>query len=100
MADWNAFYTSRRRFTSDDHEWADLPDDGILGVIEWAGVQRHAIYGFDWYFHQPETGLIGGNDDDPEEIVARYPGAVLKRGMWLPYDEWLKIRRLLQRYDD
>lgn len=88
---WIAYYTEDRRFTSEDTDWVDLPDDGVLHVQifldAYAGADNSIQYstilsGDDWYFHVPGTDLYGSNDDTPEEIEERYPGAVCKRGKW------------------
>ena len=96
---WRAYYTEGCRFDSDGYRWRDLPDDGVLGIKLWLDDGQQCIYGFDWYFHIPDTGLFAGNDDAPDEILARYPGAILKRGQWIPSDEWRQIKREMQRDD-
>ena len=100
MTRWRAFYADRQ-FDSNRYDWAELPDDGVLGVVV---KHNHTggwtpVYGFDWYFHIPASGLIGGNDDSKAEILDRYPGAICKRGQWVPVDQWRKIKREMQRHD-
>lgn len=90
---WRAFYTEGREYSSINTRWSDLPDDGMLAVTiyydEWSGDTQYSsvLSGYDWYFHNPETGLFGGNSDTRDENERRYPDACLKRGKWAPRHE-------------
>lgn len=94
---WRAWYVGRRTYTSARTAPEDLPDDGLLYVVEYTGLdtpKRHLHSGHDWYFwwHGPEGLVIGGNSDSLEENERRYPGAVFVRGKWTTHEEMKRVR--------
>ena len=97
MVDWVAYYTNDREFESSDVEWSDLPDDGVLAISLYHETDHQSLYEFDWYFYVPENDLFAASNDSVPEIKARYPGAICKRGMWAPYDEYKPVKRKAQR---
>lgn len=96
---WRAYYTDNRQFDSDEYDWSDLPDDGVLGVKLWFEDGHQCVYGFDWYFHVPDTNLFAGNNDTLHEIRDRYGDVILKRGKWIPSDDWRRVKKEIQRDD-
>lgn len=84
---WRAWYVGGRVLDSRDCAWDDLPDDGVLVVVQFHddGTRRFAA-GDDWYFML--DGTLAHNSDTRAENERRYPGAVLKRGMWASDDEF------------
>lgn len=86
---WRA-WTESGCFDSSEHEFEDLPDDGILFIMvyyanEKGRIVRRQLSGDDWYFCQRKPGradLIGSNRHDPESTARRYPGCIIKRGKW------------------
>jgi len=75
-------------------QWAALPDDGVLAFKFWFDAKNPTrlgqnLNGNDWYWLQPTDNgvLFGHSDDTQDEILARYPGAILKRGQWTTADE-------------
>lgn len=97
---WRCWYTDDRHFNSEQDEWGELPDDGVLCVKlyydEFAdnGETRYTLLldGHDHYFHVPETDLFGSSNDPVEEIHERYPGAIVKRGKWAPAEEFYSTK--------
>ena len=97
---WRAYYTGGREFGSDGHDWADLPDDGVLLLKLYYdeftadGSVRYTkrLSGDDHYFHAPGTDLFGCNNDPIEDIHDRYPGVVVKRGKWTTREEMVAVR--------
>lgn len=91
ICQWVAWYTGQREFTSKDTAWADLPDDGVLGMALFettakpdGNCTRRHMSGSDWYFRWegPDGVIYGENDSAAEDNAGRYPGAVFKRGKW------------------
>lgn len=102
---WRAYYTEDREYVSNEDDWMDLPDDGLLIVVLYGirqdldgneHVHRRIRAGYDWYFHVPDTTLYAGNNDPPDEIMTRYPRAILKRGKWAPEDEYRHVYEMAE----
>lgn len=79
-------------------EWEKLPDDGVLAFKFYYDVcsptrLAQNLNGNDWYWLQPtDKGVLFGHSDDTQEnILARYPGAVLRRGQWTTPDEMQRV---------
>ena len=76
-------------------EWAALPDDGLVeAVIYFDDGRRNTLGAMDWYFYAPHPdGPIYGSDiyTTPDEIRRRYPGAIVKRGKWVPEETMARI---------
>ena len=47
---WTAVYTEDRIFHSRETSWNDLPEEGVLIVIEYQPSGRRIIDGGDWYW--------------------------------------------------
>lgn len=84
---WRAYYSGGRRYTSREHAPEDLPRDGVLGIVKYldrrtrGGVQyRQILSGDDHYFWW--RGEWFCNNDPPDEIERRFPGAMILRGKW------------------
>lgn len=96
---WRIWYTCDRHFNSEQHEWAGLPNDGVLCLKLFyeemaSGDERYTLLldGDDYYFHTPDTNLFGCSNDPPEEIRERYPGAIIKRGKWTTAEEFYRVK--------
>lgn len=97
MAGQVLWYADGRAYSTKDTPFAEMPEDGVLVRIIYfeekngAGLRHRELQrGYDWYFTTPE-GICGGNNDSAEEITRRYPGAVLKRGIWAATEEFARI---------
>lgn len=101
-----AWYTDGRTWRFDvanDDEfmaaWSSLPDDGALAFKVWydqlAPVRlARNISGDEWYYARPTPlGLMldHGSNSPKAEILARYPGAVVLRGMATSEDEMWRV---------
>ena len=55
---------------------------------------REGMCGIDHYFMAPHHSgtTYGSNNDTKEEIESRYPGALVKRGKWVPSSVFKKIQ--------
>jgi hypothetical protein len=78
--------------------WRNLPDDGALAFKFFYDAKAPTrlaqhLNGNDWYWLQPtDSGVLFGHSDDaPEEIAARYPGAILKRGKWTTAEDMQRV---------
>lgn len=99
--EWEAWYTGGRRYASPAWDPDELPTDGLLGIVKYldrttrAGKPyRHILSGDDRYFWW--RGEWFSNSDPVEEIEARYPGALIVRGQWVPTEEMDRVRREMQ----
>jgi len=98
-AAWVDTETGTEIYSSKDMEWEDLPDDGIIFIMLYKdtgdGQESNISYptyteslaGNDYYWKAPHhSGTIyGSGNDSLAEIKARYPGADIKRGKWVPH---------------
>jgi hypothetical protein len=78
-------------------DWEALPDDGVLFVklYEDRDNRQGMPYGenqsgLDHYFSTAE-GIHAMSNDTTAEILARYPGASIKRGKWTTVDKMHEI---------
>lgn len=97
---WKAWYTGGRAFCSDGTDWADLPDDGVLGIVvvfdevsQPSGERfRRLVSGSDLYWMVDLLGsptiCQGAHEDRPDK---RYPGAMIKRGTWTSDEDMQRV---------
>jgi hypothetical protein len=96
---WKAWYSGGRAFCSTGTDWADLPDEGVLGIVvvfdevSPAGTRLHRfVSGTDLYWMVDILGhptiCQGSHDDKPER---RYPGASIKKGVWTSDEEMARV---------
>ena len=93
---WKAWYRGGEAYCSNGCEWVDLPDEGVIGVtICYDDDTRRFMTGSDFYWLATILGkptlCQGLHDDFPER---RYPGAIIKRGVWTTDDE---MRHVLKK---
>lgn len=94
---WRAWYAGGRTFSSDETDWTDLPDDGVLGAMVYyadrspGGVPyRRIVSGGDWYhLVDGEPACTATHDEwgewvDPPDA----PDAELKRGRGVHDEEF------------
>ena len=95
---WRVWYEDSTVYNSKEHHWKDLPNDGLQIVVLYMNKRLKHTKGWcrcmrsssDYYWTTLESGLeIFCGDESPTE---RYPGAVVKRGKWMPITEFEKIR--------
>jgi hypothetical protein len=79
-------------------QWTALPDDGVLAFKFYFDAKAPTrlsqnLNGNDWYWIQPtDNGIVFGHSDDTkEDILTRYPGALLKRGMWTTVNDIQRV---------
>lgn len=87
---WRAWYDvadATAHYDSEHHTLEDLPDDGFQAMRLWYkdGTGRF-ISGNDYYFfyERPDGIVFAQTNETPEQILARYPQAVIKRGRYVP----------------
>lgn len=93
---WRVWIDSNRIYDSREHTWKDVLNDGIILMYTYkAGGYREGFSGHDHYFQapHPEGVIYGCNDDSTEEIEIRYPGAVIKKGKWVPSEVMARIQK-------
>jgi hypothetical protein len=100
MTAWKAWYRGGSSYCSSGVDWADLPDDGLLGIVivfdEFApGTTtrlRRIVSGSDLYWMVDLLGrptiCQGSHEDKPEK---RYPGASIKKGVWTSDEEMQRV---------
>jgi hypothetical protein len=79
--------------------WRGLPDDGALAFRLWFNKMAPVrlgrfVSGSEWYFllDAPDTS-IDGYRDDLDELMARYPNAIPKRGKLVGEREIARVNR-------
>ncbi len=95
---WRAWYENNQIFDSITTQWKDLPNDGLLAVVIYQKFvrpngerTRRTWSGVDYYWTTPESGLeVFCGDEEPS---ARYPGAIVKRGKWVPILEMERVNQ-------
>jgi hypothetical protein len=97
---WKAWYRGGQAYCATGHEWADLPDDGVLGVVvvfdeKSPGTEvqlRRFVSGSDLYWACEIDGHFticqGAWEDKPHK---RYPGAEIKKGVWTSDEEMQRV---------
>jgi hypothetical protein len=86
---------------------ADLPDDGIIYLMLYKDegdgqeenvnryIYKESLDGVDHYFKAPHHSgipIYASNNEPVEAIMERYPGAVIKKGKWVPHEYFERIR--------
>ena len=91
---WKAWYRGGQAFCSAGSEWADLPEEGVLGVamlFDNTG-NRRFMTGSDFYWMVEILGKTtlcqGLHEDKPAK---RYPGASIKEGVWTSDEEMQQV---------
>lgn len=102
-------------FSSKDTAWEDLPDDGVIYIMLYKDegdgqeanlnadryTHREGMCGIDQYFMAPHHSgfpVYGSNNDTKEEIESRYPGAIIKRGKWVPAEVFRRVDMEAMKY--
>ena len=101
-------------YDSKDDKWEDMPDDGVIFIMLYKDdgdgleenlnghryTHREGMCGIDFYFKAPHHSgtTYGSNNDTKEEIESRYPGAIVKRGKWVPASVFDKIQMEAMTY--
>ena len=106
-AAWVDTKTGTEIYSSKETEWADLPDDGIIFIMLYKDegdgqvenltryTHRENMSGVDHYFMAPHSSgmpIYGSNNDSITSIKKRYPGAIIKKGKWIPHELFQQIR--------
>lgn len=96
-------------YCSTSVQWEDLPEDGMLGYVILfdqradSGRRHHRIAsGRDWYWMSPGVDgnpIFAESNDTKEEILDRYPGAILRRGKWTSDPEMYRVLRHMNEWD-
>ena len=97
---WKAWYRGGVAYCSNGYKWADLPDEGVIGVtIVFDNDHRRFMTGSDFYWTAEILGELtfcqGLHDDFPEH---RYPGAIIKKGVWTTDDEMQLVLKKMGEY--
>lgn len=84
---WRVWCDDDRVFASQQHTWAQVPDDGVLvRMIYYRDGTKQIQQGQDYFYEAPHQSgePIYGTGRTEDAIAQRYPGAVIKRGRWAP----------------
>ncbi|MHA2279266.1 MAG: hypothetical protein ACXAC5_00020 [Promethearchaeota archaeon] len=96
---FRAWYENSQVFDSKTITWENLPDDGLIVVILYEnkrlrsgdGHYRRICSNKNYYWIVlPNLLDVFYDDDNP---VERYPGAIVKRGKWVPYAEYEAVTK-------
>jgi hypothetical protein len=99
---WKVWYEDGQVFDAKTYEWKNIPDDGVLLVMlyqekrDTSGYRYRIIHqGNDYYWTTPSSGLeVFSSNEHPGE---RYPGAIIKRGKWVPIVEYTQtVKKALE----
>lgn len=82
MNGWRAYFADGQRIDSAQSSWADLPAEGLVGVVVFEDPPyRHLVYGGDWTWIEDgeihKSSTVWGDWVNPPEIACR---SCLKRG--------------------
>jgi len=82
---WRVWMTDGRIFQSSEHAWSDVPDTGVAALVTYEdpAPNRSYRYGIDEY------SLTEFSD---RMAVFPVDGDQVKRGAWMPDDEWEALR--------
>ena len=97
-------------FDSKLNAWTDVLDDGVLYKMLYGDTKqepnlnrkfREQQQGIDSFFEAPHRDgtIYGSSNETVAEIEARYPGAVVKRGKWVPEETLRNVVAEAIKYD-
>lgn len=95
MRGWRAWLSDGSCLRSVDTKWEDLPDKGIVIIKKYLEPPYRDTMEYDHWLYVPELNDIFGVDDETmsfEEEIKKYPTAIVKRGMFLPDEQYNAIR--------
>lgn len=98
---WRFYIDGGFVFDSRNNNWNEVSSDGvIIGYLYKEQGYKEEMCGSDRYFQAPHSeGIIYGHSNDSEqEIKKRYPGAVVKRGKWVPPEVFSRIQKEAVEY--
>ena len=98
---WRVWVDGGKVYDSRHNTWDSVPFDGIIQMVTYKESNyREMFSGHDYYFHapHPKGTIYGCNNDSLEEIEKRYPGAIIKRGKWVPPEEMARIQKEATEY--
>lgn len=62
---WKVFYDDGREFSSKDHDWKDLPTDGVLAVVEFYDDGTKEVHDSKDYYVLDDGKAFATNDLRP-----------------------------------
>lgn len=91
---FRTWYENDKVYDSKSTTWKELPDDGLIVVILYEnkrlrsddGYYRRILSNKSFYWVMPDNPLDVFYDD--ENPTKRYPGAIIKLGKWVDYDQY------------
>jgi hypothetical protein len=90
---FRAWYIGGKVYEGGSHDWAKLPDDGVLAVkVFFSDGTARNCNGNDWYgllVVSPDSWTVVHNNNEDNE--KRYPNALWKRGMWTSEEEMNRV---------
>lgn len=106
---WRAWVDGKKEvliFDSKEHEWSDIPDDGILYIMLYKDYGDGLVENLNYEFKEPLSGdthyfkaphhsgddIYASNEESKKSIKKRYPGAEIKKGKWVPLSVMEKVR--------
>ena len=98
---WRVWVDGGLIFDSREHTWEDVPGDGIIEMYVYKeGDYRESLCGHTYYYIAPHLeGFIYDSDNDPpDKIKKRYPGAIVKRGKRVPSEVMFRIQKEAAEY--
>ena len=119
---WRAWYADGGVYQSEEMDWSDLPNDGVVYVtlfykettpdgqatrrfmvgewyFRWVALDDSVVYGHTTCSKLPNGELVS---ESVESILERYPGAEVKRGKWVSDEMMERIHQeaTIRRVDD
>ena len=100
VAAWKAWYRGGQAYCGTTRDWEELPDEGVLAVVV---VFDEKAPGCDFYLRRMVSGsdlywaceidghwtiCQGSHEDKP---ARRYPGAIIKHGVWTSDEEMQRV---------
>jgi hypothetical protein len=102
MSRWTAYYTGNRVFDSNNLSWAELPDDGVLIVVEYQQGGRRIVDGGDWYWLEDGrinyVPSVSWDNEEPKPNVSCQ--SCVKRGAKADDDTFYSLYDRVRRGDD
>ena len=92
---WQVWYDDGSIYDSDNSDWSDLPDDGVLvKMIYYSDGTRQIQQGADYFFiaqHHSGEEIHANSTKTIPEIKDRYQNPIIKKGRWAPDEYYQKI---------
>lgn len=86
---WEVWYDGGQHCTGSSTEWTDLPDEGVLIVVEYTtDGKRNVHHGRDYYLLRGSTVMSFDSRSLHGQLKEGIPRGAIKFGRWVTDEAW------------